>query len=623
MKDIISKDDNIDKLIYNILNGAYHEFTETYGEKHAEHIKKMIEDITDKVIKEEINFTGAIAMANAEKGIVYSEAEDLPGVLKHEMWHVYNNSAQDREKSLQYIPKKYINQMEENGYIKNIYNEKMDRYKKDWKDEPERLELLLVSYEKFKNEKFDFEDSPVEMWTEWFNSQTHTKDTKDNFWDWKDGFYTKTKSTGSSYDSYLNIASMISCIIPKEKLLDMYLNTEEYNTEYSYPEMLEEFDETYNNALDEGEKKKYKYPYLKIILDVKTISENAKDNPLLAREKLQNCMKTCFNSYLIKLENTQNIDYNKARQIYYEIKNMQEHMLWNTDISKMKDLEYVKSMEKIQDKFKGIIRSLNLESTELENMSETINYDKDNPYKLIEDGQEIEENITKNDEKNTLKSVGEYKTIVEKKGIKSNLYGSLAILLGDKKYNLLFEKFQGDSENNILLNFHNLIKNAKTDNDVKDIYDKIYELYINKLETDLDINGNIGYLFDRYSSEIANLQSLGLFNDQNKSYSLKLEEIIDLFSKKTKEYEKRIDDVTENNIQDNIKRGQTPDDAKIFAEMISNRYKERLHKSENEVIQQRKLNEKQISIYRMANKQTIIHNQETQIAELKRIRNKE
>ena len=91
----------------------------------------------------------------------------------------------------------------------------MEDYKKRWKDAPERSKDLLTDFETFVNSRFDFEDSPVEMWTEWFNSQTHLKDMQENFWDWGDGYFTKSLSSGSFYDSYINIASMISCIIPK------------------------------------------------------------------------------------------------------------------------------------------------------------------------------------------------------------------------------------------------------------------------------------------------------------------------------------------------------------------------------------------------------------------------
>ena len=46
---IISKDKNIPPIVYEILNEAYHEFKQMYGDKHSKHIKLLIESITDKV----------------------------------------------------------------------------------------------------------------------------------------------------------------------------------------------------------------------------------------------------------------------------------------------------------------------------------------------------------------------------------------------------------------------------------------------------------------------------------------------------------------------------------------------------------------------------------------------
>lgn len=39
-KDIISKDSGLDPIVYDILNEAYHEFRQMYGDKHSDHIKK-------------------------------------------------------------------------------------------------------------------------------------------------------------------------------------------------------------------------------------------------------------------------------------------------------------------------------------------------------------------------------------------------------------------------------------------------------------------------------------------------------------------------------------------------------------------------------------------------------
>ena len=586
---IVSKNINIDKTVYAILNEAYHEFKQTYGEKHSRHIKELIESITDKVKVATYYYSGDIASANSEMGVVYTKSDKLSAVLKHEMWHIYNNSAEDREKSLQYIPERYMEQLERNGYLRKTYQTTMEEYKEKWKYEPERLEFLLVDYEKYKNDRFDFDDSPVEMWTEWFNSKTHLKDMQDNFWDWGDGYYTKSHSSDSFYDSYINIADMISCIIPKEKLLEMYLQTTDYKTDYSYPEMLEEFDTKYAEALNESEKEEYKYPYLKIILDVKTVSDNARKNPTVAREALQSCMTTCFNSYLIKLNNIQEMDMEKAQNIYSEIKYMQEQMVWNTDISKMQELDYTKAMEKIQEKFKQLMQEMDIEKPKIQNMLETIDYKESNPYVFIENGEEISKKIieTQNDNKGKLVNINGYRANVGTAGIKGNLYSSLFTLLGDEKYNLLFENFN-NGKDNILLDFYKLIESATNENDIVNIYNKIYELYADKLESTLKTDENIAFLFERYSKEIVELQRNALFDDKEQKYFPKLEQIIDIYKQKARIYEQEVDKVKEREIQKYLSKGRTIDQATKFAERVPNIYKKELNEQKNRMNEQRK-----------------------------------
>jgi hypothetical protein len=614
---IISKDSNINQKVYEILNEAYHEFKQMYGDKHSNHIKELLENITDKVSEADKYYFGPIAAANAQSGVTYTNSDKLSAVLKHEMWHVYNNSASDREKSLQYIPQRYMDKLEQNGYLKEVYNSKMEDYKERYKDEPERLETLLIDYEKFKNNKFDFEDCPVEMWTEWFNCKTHTKDMNENFWDWGDGYFTKILSSASFYDSYINIASMISCIIPTEKLLEMYLQTGEYKTDYSYPEMLEEFDQKYENALDDEEKNKYQYPYLKILTDTKMISDNARKNPKVALETLQSCMKTCFNVYLQKLENTKDIDIVKAKEIYSEIKYMQENMVWNIDISKIKGFDYIQSLNNVQDKFKSMLQELDLKNPDVKQMLENIDYTVDNPFRFIEDGEKISEKIlsTQKENKNNLVSVnGNYKAAVGKNGIKDNVYSSLFTLIGEKKYNLLYEKFQDnnllDTDNNILLDFHKQIEKATTDEEIIDIYDNIYELYNKKIDGNLKINENCESEFNRYSKEIVELQKNGLFDAENKRYIPKLEKIINTYNEKVQTYEKEIDRITENDIQKYIKGGKTREVAENFAQRIPNIYKLRLNEQQGRIDEQRK---QQVSQYTELNKkdfETYEHNSE-------------
>ena len=200
---------------------------------------------------------------------------------------------------------------------------------------------------------------------------------------------------------------------------------------------------------------------VKKVKNIKMVSDNARKNPSVALTALQSCMKTCFNAYLQKLEVIENIDFEQAKKIYSEIKYMQEQMVWNTDISKMQDLDYIQAMNRVQDKFKSILQGLDLENPEVRQMLESIDYTADNPFKFIEDGEKISRKIisTQREDKTNLISMGgTYKVHVGENGIKDNLYSTLFALLGDKKYNLLYENFQDDdplkSKENILLKFH-------------------------------------------------------------------------------------------------------------------------------------------------------------------------
>ena len=586
---IVSKDSNLDSIIYQILNEAYNEFTQCYGKKHSEYIKGRIESITDKVRKTPQYYFGAIASANYEMGVVYTKSDKLSAVLKHEMWHVYNNSASDMEKSLQHIPSRYLNQLEQTGYLRQFYETKMTEYKEKWKDEPERLQHLLVDYEEFKNNRFDFGDSQVEMWTEWFNSQTHLKDMQDNFWDWGNGFFTKSHSSDSFYDSYINIASIISSIIPRDKLLEMYLQTGEYKTDYSYPEMLEEFDKTYGNALSAEEKKTYQYPYLKIIMDVRTTDENARKNPNIALNALQDCMKTCFKAYSIKLDNLKVVSTNDIKQIYDEIKHMQEYMLWNIDISKMQGLEYADLMEEIQNKFKVIVQSLGIEAPELRTMAETIDYRTNNPYKTIENGNEISARImeSQNEDITDITNIESYSLKIGKSEVKGNLYRTLYTILGDEKYNMLFENFQNGKEENPLAKFYNKIENIKNESDIIDIYDEMYALYEQRLSETLKTDENISSLFDQYSKGIVELQRNGMFADKEKRYLPSLENIITLYNQRVRDYIQEIDRIAEEDKERNLREGRTLEQATRFSRKIPDWYIGQLKEQQSRIDIQR------------------------------------
>lgn len=587
---IISKDPNIDPLIYSILNEAYHEFVSMYGGKHSEYIKETIESITDKVRKAPLTYEGPIASANAQLGVVYTKSDKLSAVLKHELWHIYNNSASDMEKSIQHIPERYLSQLERTGYLQELYQRTMEEYREKFKDEPERLEFILVDYEKWKKDRFGFGSGQVELWTEWFNSETHLEDMQDNFWDWQDGFFTESHSSKSYYDSYINLAGIISCIIPKEKLLEMYLQNGDYITDYSYPEMQDEFDSKYADSLEGDEKEKYQYPYMKIMMDIQTIDENARKNPKLSRETLQSCIKTLFNAYLIKLENTEDLDIEGAQQIFSEIKCMQRNMLWNTDISKIEGLDYIQVLKRIQDRFRDLVSNLDIENPQVQEMLEKIDYISDNPFKKVENGEFISQKILEcqSEDLNTVFEQGEFKALVGEGGIKNNLYRSLFTLLGDKKYNLLYEQFNNGQEN-LLIDITSQIENATTDEDIIKVYNTIYQLYARKMEDTLKTDENIELLFDRYSQDVVKLQENGLFNEKNNQYLPELERIIELYQQKVQEYVVVIDKITEEDIQRNLSEGRDYDTSKRFAQRIPNMYKTELYGQKNRIITQREM----------------------------------
>lgn len=573
---ITPKTSNLPREILTIFNECYSDFKSTYGEKHSERIKSLIESITDKVKMADLYYTGPIASAHSQMGVVYTKSDKLSAVLKHEMWHVFNNSASG-EKSFLYMPQHYKEVLEKSGYIKKLYEQTMQERKEKFKDEPERLKYILVDYDTFLQD-YTVDDHEVEKWTEWFNCKTNAKDMEDNFWDWENGFFTKNLSSKSFYDSYINIADMISCLIPREKLLEMYLQTDEYITDYSYPQMMQEFDDRYSDALDEQEKAKYKYPYLKIMMDTKTISDNARKNPEVARNALQSCMKTCINAYFVKLRNIQNLDINTAQNLYNEIKYMQEHMIWNIDTTKMEELEYIQSMRKVEEQFSNMLQTLDIETPEVQHMLDTISFSNENRYEFIQNGKQIAQSLdnAQSNPKNTVQDIGEYVIHTTGNGIKDNLYSSVVSLLGDNKYNLIFKDFAGEG-NNILVEFADKIEKATEEKDFINIYNDIYSLYAQKLESNLKTDENIDSLFSRYKNEIIELQKNALFSLDNKSYLPSLENVINIYKQKALEYQEIIDGITEKRIAEEIqKRDVDAKGIRTWNEKFASRYKQEL-----------------------------------------------
>lgn len=573
--------------ILTIFNECYNDFKNTYGEKHLEHIKSLIENITDKVKKADLYYTGPIASAHPQMGVVYTKSDKLSAILKHEMWHLFNNASSGIN-SFFYMPLHYKDFLTKNGYIKELYEQTMQEKKEKFKDDPERLKYILVDYDTFL-QQYTVDNDEAEKWTEWFNSQTNKKDMENNFWDWGNGFFTYNLSSKSFYDSYINIADMISCLIPREQLLEMYLQTDDYMTDYSYPQMIDEFDKKYSASLDKEEKEKYKYPYLKILMETKVISDNARKNPELARTALQSCMKTCINAYSIKLKNIENLDISSAQKLYSEIKYMQEHMMWNLDITRMENLEYVKSIKKVENQFRNMLQMLDFQNPKVQYMLENIHFSKDNKFEFIQNGEQISKNMNASQEtpKNVVVNLGKYTINTTNNGIKDNLYCSLQSLLGDRKFNLLFINFE-DTNNNIVANFSDRIEKATEEADFINIFNDIYNLYAQKLEDNLRTDENIDTLFKSYKKEIIELQKNALFSSSSKSYLPGLESVINIYKKKALEYQEIIDEITETKIKKEIQiRSNNPERIRLWNEKFASRYKEELQSEILEIDSQR------------------------------------
>lgn len=572
-KPITPKISDLPQEILTIFNECYSDFIIAYGPKHSERIKFLIESITDKVRMADLYYTGPIASAHAQMGVVYTKSDKLSAVLKHELWHVFNNSASS-EKSFFFMPEHYKDVLISSGYLKQLYENTIQERKEKFKNEPERLKYILVDYDTFLRD-YTVDDHEVEKWTEWFNCKTNTQDMKDNFWDWGNGFFTQNLSSKSFYDSYINIADMISCLIPREQLLEMYLQADDYSTDYSYPQMIKEFDEKYLDALDEKEKSEYKYPYLKIIMDTKIISDNARTNPEEAKGALQSCMKTCINAYLIKLKSIENLDINSAKKLYGEIKYMQEHMMWNTDVSKMEGLDYVQSMKKVEEQFTNMLQALNINLPEVQYMLANISFTNKSRYEFIQNGEQIAKNLANAqlNQRNVVQKVGEYSLLTTSNGLKDNLYSSLMALLGDKKFNLIFKDFTGNATNT-LTEFADRIERATEETDFISIYNDIYSLYAKKLNDNLKTDENIDSLFSKYKDEIIELQKNALFSVGNESYLPGLENVINIYKEKAMEYQDIIDEITKKRIADEMKTRNV--DNKEWNENFANKYKQEL-----------------------------------------------
>ena len=556
------KDKNLDSDIVRIFTEIYEDFISVHGEKHKDRIKQLLENISSKVKKKDL-YMDALASANSQMGVVYGKSSKLSPILKHELFHVFNDSAIDSKDSLAYMPERYKAIFEDKGIIRRQYDISQNERKERFKNAPEILEMVLTDYETFR-EQFVLGDGEqeVEKWTEWFNTKTNTRDMKNNFWNWGDGFYTKSVSSKSFYDCYINLAEIVSKLFPKDKILDMFMDNPSYRTEYTYKHLIDEFDEQYANSLSEEERKEYAYPYLKVMIDTLTINENARKDNSKAGSAYQSCTNTLFKAYLQKIYSITQFGKEELKSIYADIKDLQDSMMWNVDIEEMKDLEYIQTLTQIQGRFKQMCYEIDdkQQDAEITQMTEQIDYDSYNHYQKIMGAEDIARDIliTPNDNKNETFAIDVFTTKVGSNGIKGNLYESLRVLFGDETFNLLFEEYQNEqisfltdsSNGNKLVKLYNKINSANKESEYFSIYKEIYELYNKKMEERLITDENIDSELEKVSKEIIQLQQCALFNSENLRFHPDLENIIDNYSGKVQEYKEFITRITETRIKE-------------------------------------------------------------------------
>ena len=554
------KDKNLEPVIEKIFTEIYEDFIAVHGEKHKDRVKQLLENISEKVKKRDL-YMDSLATANSQMGVVYGKSSKLSPILKHELFHVFNDSAIDSKDSLAYLPERYKDVFEKRGIITSKYESIQNERRERFKDDPEILEMVLTDYPSFR-EQFVLGDGEqeVEKWTEWFNTKTNIRDMNNNFWNWDNGFYTKSLSSKSFYDCYINLAEMVAKLFPKEKVLDMFMDNPSYRTEYTYKDLIEEFDEKYKGILSEEEEKEYVYPYLKVMMDTLEISDNARIDDTKARNAYQSCTNTLFKAYLQKMNSMTEFGKQDLQGIYVEIKDLQDNMMWNVDITKMRDLEYIHTLKQIQDKFKQMCLEIDSmqQDDEIVQMSDRVDYESNNHYQKVINGDNIARDIilATNDSKNEMCTINGFTTKVGENGIKGNLYESLRILFRDESFNLLFEEYQNEnssfltdsSNGNKLVELYNKIKNANSENEFVNIYEQIYELYSKKMEESLITDENIDHELGKFSKEIIQLQQCALFDADSLIFHPKLEDIINSYNVKVQEYREFITNITESRI---------------------------------------------------------------------------
>jgi len=555
------KDKNLAPEIKQTYKEIYEDFISVHGGKHKDRVKQLLENISAKVKKKDL-YMDALASANSQMGVVYGKSSKLSPILKHELFHVFNDSAIDSKDSLAYMPERYKKIFEDKGIIRTQYEKVQNERKERFKDAPEILDMVLTDYETFR-EQFVLGDGDqeVEKWTEWFNTKTNTRDMKNNFCNWDNGFYTRSLSSKSFYDCYINLAEMVSKLFPEEKILDMFMDNPSYRTEYTYKHLIDEFDEKYGSILSEEEKEEYSFPYLKVMMDTLTISDNARKDNSKARNAYQSCTNTLFKAYLEKINSMTDFGKDELKSVFAEIKDLQDSMMWNVDITKMRELDYIQTLNQIQDRFKQMCLEINSkgQDEEITQLMEQIHYESH--YQKVNNGDDIARdiflNVDDNNKENTF-SIGKFTTKTGINGIKGNLYESLRILFGDEAFNLLFEEYQNEqisfltnsSSGNKLVELYNKIKSADKESEYFSIYEEIYELYNKKIDERLVTDENINSELEKFSKEIIKMQQCALFNSESSKFHPNLENIIDNYNSKIQEYREFITRITEESVKE-------------------------------------------------------------------------
>ena len=351
MKNTLALQNN-DPIICNIINEAYNDFILRWGEEYNERVKGLFIECSSG-IKEHNTYAGGTATTIPGNGIRYNKQgniDELSGIIKHELFHVVSKNGRGMVYPEEYI--QFLEKLEHKG------------------------EELFVP----ENEK----------WTEWFNCETNRKDTIQRIRYRNNGFFFKTLSTGAGYDHYKNLAEMMRVFFDDGKLLAMYMNDNDFETDFSYMQMMREFDTKYVDCLTEEERAIYGYPYLKILQDTKKIDmflhEDNIDGAVL---EYQDATKTIFRAYLSKISQIQNPSMEDISNMYNQIKLLQENMMWNVDLSKIEDNEYIKVLEQIQETFKQKVRDADIGEEEKKSFIDSISYKDNNLFELLVDDFEV------------------------------------------------------------------------------------------------------------------------------------------------------------------------------------------------------------------------------------------